>query len=56
MPAPRRSSRQWSEQGVRVRIVDVGSDDVANVALVGLVATDRTVLAGATSAWEAVIP
>ena len=48
-------SRRWSEQGVRVRIVDVGSDEVANVALQGLVAADRTILAGAPSAWEAVI-
>ena len=48
-------SRQWSEQGVRVRLVDVGSNDATNVALVGLNASDRTVLAGATSSWEALI-
>ena len=48
-------SRRWSEQGVRVRIVDVGSDETANVSLQGLVASDRTILAGAPSAWEAVI-
>jgi hypothetical protein len=48
-------SRQWSEQNVRVRIVDVGSDETGNVSLQGLVATDRTILAGAASTWEAVI-
>ena len=48
-------SRQWGEQKVRVRIVDVGSDDTRNVSLEGLVATDRTILAGAPSGWEAVI-
>jgi hypothetical protein len=48
-------SRQWSEQKVRVRIVDVGSDETGNVSLQGLVATDRTILAGAASAWEALI-
>jgi hypothetical protein len=48
-------SRQWGEQKVRVRIVDVGSDDTRNVSLEGLVATDRTILAGAPSNWDAVI-
>jgi hypothetical protein len=48
-------SRRWDEQGVRLRIVDVGSDQVGNVSLRGLVATDRTILAGAPSAWEALI-
>jgi hypothetical protein len=48
-------TRRWNEQGVRVRIVDVGSEEVANVALQSLVPTDRTILAGAPSAWEAVI-
>jgi hypothetical protein len=47
--------RQWSEQGVRVRIVDVGSDLVTNVSLQALVAIDRTILAGTPSGWEAVI-
>ena len=49
-------SRQWSEQRVRVRIVDVGSDEAANVSLQGLVATDRTILAGAPSALGGVDP
>lgn len=49
-------SRRWSEQQtVRVRVVDVGSDEATNVSLQSLVATDRTVLAGASSSWEAVI-
>jgi Aerotolerance regulator N-terminal len=48
-------SRQWSEQGVRLRIVDVGSAEAANVSLEGLGATDRTILAGAASGWEAVV-
>ena len=48
-------AQRWSEDGVRVRIFDVGSDDSANVALLGIVPLDRTVLAGAQSQWEAVI-
>ena len=47
--------RRWSEQGVRVRIVDVGADEVGNVALEALVPLDRTILAGAESRWEALI-
>jgi hypothetical protein len=49
--------RRWGEEGsgVRVRVVDVGDDETANVALQGLVALDRTVLAGAESRWEATI-
>ena len=43
------------EQGVRVRVVDVGGDETANVALESLVPLDRTILAGAESRWEAVI-
>ena len=39
-------SRKWKEQNVRVRIVDVGSDEAANVSLQGLVPSDRTILAG----------
>ena len=31
-------ARRWSEQGVRVRIVDVGDDEAANVSLQALVA------------------
>ncbi len=48
-------ARKWSEDGVRVRVVDVGSDDLANMALVDLVPLDRTIMAGAESRWEAVI-
>ncbi|APW59515.1 BatA domain-containing protein [Paludisphaera borealis] len=48
-------TRRWSEEGVRVRVVDVGVPEAANVALESIVPVDRTVLAGAPSAWEAVI-
>jgi hypothetical protein len=48
-------ARLWDEQGVRLRIVDVGSDEVRNVSLRELTATDRTVLAGASSGWEALV-
>ncbi len=48
-------SRRWNEEGVRVRVVDVGSDETTNVSLLELLPTDRTVLAGTPSAWEAVI-
>jgi hypothetical protein len=47
--------RRWSEQGLRVRVVDVGADETANVALEALVPLDRTILAGAESRWEALI-
>src|SRR3954447_3367730 len=48
-------ARRWSEQGLRVRVIDVGSDEVANVSLEALVPVDRTILASAESHWEAVI-
>ena len=48
-------ARRWAEQGVRVRLVDVGADETANVALESLAPLDRTILAGAESRWEAVI-
>ncbi len=50
-------AQRWSQRdtGVRVRVVDVGADDTANVALAELVPGDRTVLAGAESRWEATI-
>lgn len=48
-------ARRWNEQGVRVRVVDVGAEEVANVALESLVPLDRTILAGAESRWEALI-
>ena len=48
-------ARRWAEQGVRVRVVDVGAAEVANVALEALNPLDRTILAAAESHWEAVI-
>jgi len=48
-------ARRWSEQGLRVRVVDVGSDEVANVAIEALVPLDRTILAAAETRWEAVV-
>jgi Aerotolerance regulator N-terminal len=48
-------ARRWSDQGLRVRIVDVGSNEVANVALESLVPLDRTILAAAETHWEAVV-
>ncbi|WP_435010748.1 BatA domain-containing protein [Tundrisphaera lichenicola] len=46
---------RWAEQGVQVRIIDVGIDDSANVALRSMTSLDRTILAGAESRWEAEI-
>jgi hypothetical protein len=48
-------ARRWSDSGVRVRVVDVGADESANLALEALVPLDRTILAGAESRWEAVV-
>ncbi len=48
-------TRQWAEQGLRVRIVDVGSDETANLVLESLTPLDRSILAGAESRWEAVV-
>jgi hypothetical protein len=48
-------TQRWNEQGVRVRIVDVGAEDTANVTLQALLPLDRTILAGTASAWEATI-
>jgi hypothetical protein len=48
-------ARRFSEQGVRLRVVDVGAPETANVALQSLLPTDRTILAGAPSKWEATI-
>jgi hypothetical protein len=48
-------SRKWSDEKVRVRIVDVGAESVTNVAFLALVPLDRTILAGAESRWEALI-
>jgi hypothetical protein len=49
------TARRWLEDGLRVRIVDVGDEEATNLALQGLVPLDRTILAGAASRWEAVI-
>lgn len=48
-------ARRWHEQGVRVRIVDVGEDEAGNLALLALVPLDRAILAGAETHWEATI-
>jgi hypothetical protein len=48
-------ARRFSESKVRVRVVDVGADETANVSLQTLLPLDRTILAGAESGWEAVI-
>jgi hypothetical protein len=48
-------ARRWREQGVRVRVVDVGEDSTANVALVSMTPLDRTILASAETHWEAVV-
>ncbi len=48
-------ARRWREQGMRVRVVDVGEEGSSNVAIESLVPLDRTVLASAESRWEAVI-
>ncbi len=48
-------ARRLEERGVRVRIVDVGADESANIALESLVPLDRTILAGAETKWEATI-
>lgn len=48
-------ARRWAEQGVRVRLVDVGAVETANVALESLTPLDRTILAGTESRWEALI-
>jgi hypothetical protein len=48
-------ARSWEEQGVRVRVVDVGEDEADDVALESLSPLDRSVLAGAESRWEAVV-
>ncbi len=47
--------QRLSESGVKLRFVDVGADDIANVSLQALVPLDRTILAGTESTWEAVI-
>jgi hypothetical protein len=49
------AARRWADEKVVVRLVDVGVDSTANVSLASLEPLDRTILAGAPSAWEAVI-
>jgi hypothetical protein len=49
------SARSYAAASVRVRIVDVGAEEVDNVSLESLLPVDRTILAGAESRWEAVI-
>jgi hypothetical protein len=48
-------ARRWQEQGVRVRVVDVGDDEASNLALLALVPLDRAILAGSETHWEATI-
>lgn len=48
-------AQRWSEQGVEARVVDLGSPETANVALEALAPVDRTILAGTSSQWEALI-
>jgi len=48
-------AKRWGKDEVRVRIVDVGAEEVANVSLQSLTPLDRTILAGAESRWEALI-
>jgi hypothetical protein len=48
-------ARRWREQGVRVRVVDVGGDEVGNIALLALVPLERAILAGTETHWEATI-
>jgi hypothetical protein len=47
--------RRLSDSGVKVRLVDVGTDDIGNVSLAALLPQDRTILAGTESVWDAVI-
>ncbi len=49
------TSERWQQEGLRVRIVDVGDDEASNVSLQALEPLDRTILAGTPSRWEAVI-
>jgi hypothetical protein len=48
-------ARRWDEQGVRVRIVDLGVESLTNISLQALLPAERTILAGAESGWEAEI-
>ncbi|HEX3450301.1 MAG TPA: BatA domain-containing protein [Isosphaeraceae bacterium] len=46
---------RWADQDIPVRVVDVGADEAANIAIESLTPLDRTILAGAESRWEAVV-
>lgn len=48
-------AKRWADDKIVVRLVDVGSEGTANVSLQSLAPLDRTILAGAPSAWEAVV-
>jgi hypothetical protein len=48
-------ARRWEDQGVRIRMVDVGDDEAGNLALLALVPLDRAILAGTETHWEATI-
>ena len=48
-------AKRWEDAGVKVRVVDVGEEATANLALESLNPLDRTILAGAETRWEAVI-
>jgi hypothetical protein len=50
-----RIGRRLSDSGVKLRLVDVGADEIANVSLAALLPLDRTILAGTESQWEAAI-
>jgi hypothetical protein len=54
-PGVQSIARRWSEEGVRLRLVDVGSEETANLSLQELLPLDRTILAGTPSSWEAQI-
>jgi hypothetical protein len=49
------TTTRWNDEGLRVRIVDLGDDETSNIVLEALVPLDRTILSGAASRWEAVI-
>ena len=48
-------ARRWDEQGIRVRLLDVGVETADNLAVESLTPLDRTMLSGAESRWEALV-
>jgi hypothetical protein len=48
-------ARRWSEKRLTVRVIDVGSDEVDNTSIESITPLDRTILAGATGRWRAVV-